>query len=438
MSEALAVRAEIEKLARLLDTDPDTLAYLEALPATTVRRVRHRATDVLFDANADLLGRLATAAKLIPVATVALAGRRFFGPLLSARIAAQLDPSRASEVAQRLSPRFLAEVCLHLDPRRAAGIIARIPLSTIVEVARELMTRREYVTLGQLVGYVSDEAIAACVAVAGSEDLLRIAFFIEQPEHLDTVVDTLTDARIGEVLAAAAGDGESLWPYAFGLLDTLSPDRRARVAEIAIGQDDAVLASMLDAVHDGALYSSLLPLVAAMSPESRRRLAKAPVLHRADRLNAVVRAAADGDLWGDVLPLVELLPTRGLRHVATAAGKLDKPSLVRAIEAARDHDRWPALLAIAEHMKPETRAALIRLLADVDESVIESFVDAALADTVIERALAVLHTVPLADLQPVLDRIASLDPAVRQRIADRARDRARLDDLGPIGKALAR
>ncbi|MGH3738543.1 MAG: hypothetical protein ACRDT6_23480 [Micromonosporaceae bacterium] len=248
------------------------------------------------------------------------------------------------------------------------------------------------------------------------------------------MVGTLTDGRVGDVLRAAGT--HDLWPYAFGLVEALQPAQRARIADIAVGLDDAVLTSMLDAVHVEELYPHLLPLVAEMSPASRRRLAGATTLHRADRLTAVIRATADSDLWPQVLPLVELLPVKAKRHVAAAAGKLPKPSLVRAIEAARDHHQWPALLTVAEHMTPATRAKLIRLFADVDGSVIESFLDAAVSEAVADRAFAVLHTVPLADLRPVTDRIAALDPAVRQRLADRARELRRLDDLGPLGAAL--
>ncbi|MGH3714884.1 MAG: hypothetical protein ACRDT4_15685 [Micromonosporaceae bacterium] len=392
MSEALAVRAEIEKLARLLETSPEALAYLQALPPQTIRGVRRRVSDVLFDASRDLLQRLAAATKLVPSATVAMAGRRFFGPLLSARIAALLEPARAAEVAERLSPKFLAEVCLHLDPRRAAGIIARIPLATIVEVARELIARREYVTLGQFVGYISTDALTSCVTLAGPDDLLRIAFFIEEPEHLDAVVDTVSDERIADVVRAAA-TGEDGWPYAFSLLDRVTGDRHGRLADIAVAQDDGVLVSMLDAVHADGLYSSLLPLLAAMSEASRRRLVGVPAIHKADRISAIVAATAEYDLW-------------------------------------------PALLTVAEQMPPATRATLLGLLADVDETVIESFVDVAVSEELIDRALAVLQSVPEADLRPVLHRIAELDPDLRRRLLDRARDLGHLDQLGPITAAL--
>ena len=51
MSQALAVRAEIVKLARLLRRDPATLDYLEQVPADDVRLLREQVTDLLFTAH---------------------------------------------------------------------------------------------------------------------------------------------------------------------------------------------------------------------------------------------------------------------------------------------------------------------------------------------------------------------------------------------------
>src|SRR5437763_1086084 len=99
MTGPLAVRPEILKLARLLNIDPDGIAYLEQIPVEDVRQLREQVTDLLFTAHGSALNRLAAASKLLPIRVVATIGQRAFGPMLSARIAGLLEPSRAVEMA---------------------------------------------------------------------------------------------------------------------------------------------------------------------------------------------------------------------------------------------------------------------------------------------------------------------------------------------------
>jgi len=125
-AEQLQARAEVLRLARLLDRDPDELAYLEALGPADLRALRRRVTETLYDAHDGALRRLAAAGRLLPGALTATLAQRAFGPLLSARLAGLLDLDRAVDVAGRLPPPFLADVAGEMDPRRASALIASI------------------------------------------------------------------------------------------------------------------------------------------------------------------------------------------------------------------------------------------------------------------------------------------------------------------------
>jgi hypothetical protein len=175
----LESRVEILKLARLLDTDPDRLAYLEAVPAEDIRKLRERATDRLFDADGSALQRVAAASRLLPTPLAATIGQRAFGPLLCARVAGRLEPGRGVDLASRLPADFLADIAVELDPRRASDVIVRIPTAQIVEVAAELVRRQEYVAMGRFVGHLSDEAITASLEVIDDLSLLQIVFVLE-------------------------------------------------------------------------------------------------------------------------------------------------------------------------------------------------------------------------------------------------------------------
>ena len=118
-------RPEVLKLARLLQRDPDTLAYLDGVPEPDLRALRELVTERLFSAQGQALSRLASASKLLPTGLAATIGERTFGPLLCARVAGLLEPSRAVDVAAKLPTPFLADVAIELDPRRAHDVIGR-------------------------------------------------------------------------------------------------------------------------------------------------------------------------------------------------------------------------------------------------------------------------------------------------------------------------
>jgi hypothetical protein len=61
VSEALETRAEIVKLARLLDVDPDALSYLSSVSPEDLARFRDQATEALYARGAAGLKRMAVA-----------------------------------------------------------------------------------------------------------------------------------------------------------------------------------------------------------------------------------------------------------------------------------------------------------------------------------------------------------------------------------------
>jgi hypothetical protein len=203
MSAGLDPRAEILKLARLLETAPERLAYLEKVPADEIRRLRERATEVLFDADRQHFQRVAKVAGLLPVHVVATLGQRVFGPLLCARIAALLDPGRAVDVAAKLPVSFRADVSVELDPRSARDVLVQMPAEQVAEVAHELARREEYVAMGRFVGNLSDDAIVATLDVLEDSELLRVLFVVETKDRLDHVVGLVPEERLASVVRAS-------------------------------------------------------------------------------------------------------------------------------------------------------------------------------------------------------------------------------------------
>ena len=204
MAEEFALQAEILKLARLLQRQPEQLAYLEQVPLKDLQALRAQVTETLFTDHEGVLRRLAAASRLLPVALVASLSENSFGPILSARIAGLLDPERADQVGQRLPAPFVADIAIELDPRRAIDVIVRIPPHRIREITLELARRKEYVTMGRFVGHLDDDALGAAINALSDDELVETFLVTEDPPDLDRLA-RLTDPERIERLAARPG-----------------------------------------------------------------------------------------------------------------------------------------------------------------------------------------------------------------------------------------
>ncbi|MFJ8818966.1 hypothetical protein [Amycolatopsis thermoflava] len=188
--------AEIRKLARVLGVGAERLGYLVDVPVEDLRELRERATTVLFDAHLGVLERMAGASKLLPIPVLAKMAERVFGPLLAARIAGLVEPSRGAEIAGRLSPAFLADVAAELDPRRAHGIIAKLPAGVVVAVARELSRRRDWITIARFVDHLPDATIVTSLEYIPDAALPEVAALLDDPARITKVRDLLPPERL--------------------------------------------------------------------------------------------------------------------------------------------------------------------------------------------------------------------------------------------------
>jgi hypothetical protein len=263
VSQPLAVRAEILKLARLLGRQPDDLAYLSAIPAADIGVVREQVTEVLFSSQDRALDRLALGSKLVPSSVAASLGEHVFGPVIAARITDRLGVERAVEMAEKLPVAFLADVAIHLDPRRASEVIARIPPARVAEVTRELTSRGEYVTMGSFVGHMSQEAIAAAISVMDDRALLQVAFVLDPKEKLAEVADLLGDDRLELVIEESAADG--LWAEALDLVTHLNEAQQATLAEAVARRDPGERERLAEYAYAEGLIDALGPFGAILA-----------------------------------------------------------------------------------------------------------------------------------------------------------------------------
>lgn len=292
----LATQAEMHKLARLLGMAEKDLAFLEAVDALAIRALREQITAQLYDDGKALLQKVAAATKLTPTSISAVIAEKALGPLLCARVASLVGAEKAIDISKRLSPAFLAETCLYLDPRRTADIIRGTPISTVVEVARILQARQEFVTMARFLDALSPEAIQAVInATADEESLLRTAVFAENPALHDELVSYLPPARLKQLIIKASVDA-GLWSAALSLMSHLSPQWQGRLGQLTSELDDAALARIIDDAQAHQRWAVLLPVIAATPAAGQKRMLAHPAMRTPAALAAIKAAAVDDAL----------------------------------------------------------------------------------------------------------------------------------------------
>ncbi|MCK5770971.1 hypothetical protein [Algiphilus sp.] len=369
-------QAEILKLARFLDVERDALGMLESVAAADIRRLREQATRHFFASDTAFFKRLVQASRLLPIPMLATVAEKVLGPMLSARVAGQMDVDRGVGIAQRLPTPFLADLCLSLDPGQTEPLIRAMPVVTIRDVGVELAGRGEYVTMARFVDIITLEALRAVMdAIDDDAAVLHTAFFVENKRRLENIMGVLPEDRLVRIIEATDADG-GLWPEALALLEHVGDDWRRKLGDLAAGLDERILTSMIEAIHTHDLWSVALPVVTCMSPFSQQRFATLPAIQREEVLVDALRATDAERLWPSMLPLVTLMGEDEQAQVARIAGRLDGEQLLHAVEAAAHTDAWPALLTVIARMAPRERGATMGLIGVAPERTLSGLGDA--------------------------------------------------------------
>ena len=417
----IEILAENIKLARLLGVQPDELTYLKALDAGQLRSLRLRLTNSLFDETGASFRRVATASKLLPNGMVALIGEKVFGAMLCARISGLMPPNRAYEIALKLPDAFLAKVSVELDPRSAREVIARMPADRVTAIAAILVERRDYVTMGRFVDYLSRDTIRQVMeSIDDDTAILRTAFFVENKAALNDLVRLMPVERIRRLVILAGDERHDLWTEAVGLMSHVNDDWKRRIGDLAAEQDESVLSGLAHAAQRLRLWDSVLPIVGCMSESSQRKLAGLPVLASREVLDRVIAAADANGLWAAMLPLVGYMGADVRRTAAQVFEHLPQDTLQRLIAAAGALQLWPELIGILGDMDQAEQRNVVRLIGEQDEAVLMQLLEA------VDRAGLWAAVLPLISLMGPEARktaarvVPGLPPQVLQQLMDTA------------------
>lgn len=320
---SLAQLAEVSKLARTLSVPEASVHFAARLDPRVVRALRARLTALYFDSDRHTLQRIGKASTLVPAGAAAAVAEHALGVLLCARVCGVVPPDRAVEVASRLGTRFIADVCVQLDPRQAAHIIAAMPRARVLEISRELWQREELVTMGRFVGSLPADAIVDVIASMDDDrTLLRIAFYIEEPAALASVLGLLPEARLRSIVTGVTRADPALWPEVLTLVTALEPAWRARLADLALDEGEALVATLVDATRRFDLWQGLFTVVQALSPERRAALCASPTLSARATLEHLLASVEREGLWAQGREVIALIVALGTPEAASLLASL--------------------------------------------------------------------------------------------------------------------
>jgi hypothetical protein len=324
MGTDLATRAELVKLARALGTtDVSEVAFAAVLPHEDIRRVRERVVATLYDEHRAAFQRVAAITRVLPTAVNVRIALRAFPPLLAARIAGEMTPDRAAELADRMPVEYLAEACVHLDPRRAGPLVQRIRADRVLGVVMELIDRGEFITLGRLLDAATEGVIHDVAMTVSTEALLRIGIYAESGPQLTRAVALLPPSRLRRVVRDALSGPRELASAGLALIGRLTDDElRGRLAGFAAEFDEETLTALVHTAIEDDAVPALLTAVAAMAEEGRRRVLRLPALSSPEVLDHLVLAVEKHDLWPTMADLTPHMPDELRRRVTAACERL--------------------------------------------------------------------------------------------------------------------
>ena len=332
----LLTRAELVKLSRVLGAKEVEVGFLAPLGHLDLRKLEDRVSNLLFDEHRGAFQRLADASRLLPASLVAKLSELVFGPVISARVSGLMPPQRAIEVATKLKTRFLADVTMQLDPRSASELLALMPTRIVIEVAKLLLERREYVTMGRFVDDLTDEAIRTVTdSLDDDEALVRIGMFVERRERLNELVDLLGAARIQRVVGAVASGAPDVQAAGLAMMSQFTHKQLGRFGKAAIALGPKVLNGLIGAAQREGVTEVVASVMQSIGPEGRAIFAGMLAGMDAATLDTWATATTGAGLWPAALKILAASSADIQKQAATALAKLGSAPRAAVASALR-------------------------------------------------------------------------------------------------------
>lgn len=288
------------RLANLIGIDAEEIGFLAGLTAESLYEFRQQLIEIYFAENA-ALGRFAKLANKMPSAVIAKLTVDVIGPILSARIVGEVEPSAAINVLKRVPIEFAVDTAIQADPRRIKPLFSESPSDVSKAIADELIYRKEYVAIGQLIAFVENDVMEHALGTATDIDVLRSSFMIENKERLADGLAMMSDERLESITKTAAS--EDMWLEVLDMMSHLEFDEFRRVVTPAMRLDVATLSELIDFVHENEFWYVAIPAICLAEDPSNGLEALLAAKPRVQR--AFFEAIESGDYGDEVDELLE-------------------------------------------------------------------------------------------------------------------------------------
>lgn len=307
-------RAELLRIANLMGVGADDLEFLGRLSPESLHAFRQQLIAIYFEENPSLR-RLAKIANILPSSVIAKITEEAIGPILAARVVGEVDTRAAVGILKRVPIDFICDTAIQTDPRRVKPLFSEAPRQIAMDVADELIRRKEYVAIGQLIAFVEDDVMDHALSNASDIDILMSSLLVEDKERLGDGVAMLSDARVRSLIKTAAK--KEMWLEALDLMSHLNLDEFRRVSTQAMSLDAATLDALLAFVNVNDLWYVALPAICLADNPSR---GAAALMHAKPAVRkGFVAAASSADYADDISELLEKVDDPALKKLLSPA-----------------------------------------------------------------------------------------------------------------------
>jgi len=378
MIAKLQCQAELDKLAAVVGPLDPQWCRAGDVSAEDIRALRYEALDELAQVHGPMFRRLAKAARFLPRGKASRLALEL-GPLLTARLLPFLNPILVGRLARGLPAEFLADTTLQADPRVLRALVAHIAPDQLAASAAILVQRQCYLQAGQLADVLTPPAIRESLTLIQDDvALLRLAFYMEQPEKLGDIIRLIDNDRLNRIILAGAAD-RSAWPLLLWVMDQVGRDLKSRIANQVLSQDPTVLNELIEFADQNGLWGPVLRALGTLKTSHRRIVVHLAALRNRSTLEHLIRAAYDEALMAHTLPLVEAMNADFQAIVANTGLKMGGSILEAFLRTAIQENRADLVLTLAGRLEDSELDELATLGLFTEGFVLRPLITAAIA-----------------------------------------------------------
>ncbi|HVT36982.1 MAG TPA: hypothetical protein VHE37_15435 [Nevskiaceae bacterium] len=200
---------ELRRLASALHRQPGELLYLKPLDGQGLLQLRTLLQNRLLDQFSHLFEKMAASGRIAPDALSALLCRKVFGPSITANMSYYVPADRALRLCKHFDVPFMTDIAREMIPERAAELLRGLPTSLMQGVMRELLLKRDFLTMGGFTDHLpEDKALALMRQIEKPADCIRISRYAQRKDRVARLTAQMDDAQLTRLIEAAFADQE--------------------------------------------------------------------------------------------------------------------------------------------------------------------------------------------------------------------------------------